>query len=62
MLGGKRAQDLRKHPGGAGFHTADGHCAAEDFYAWGVQAREKKKNCDQGNISLEEYQDWLKHS
>jgi len=39
-----------------------GRVSAEDFYAWSVQAREKKKDCDQGNISLEEYQDWLKHS
>jgi len=39
-----------------------GRVSAEEFYAWSVQAREKKKDCDQGNISLEEYQDWLKHS
>lgn len=39
-----------------------GRISAEDFYAWSVLAREKKKDCDRGNISLEEYQDWLKHS
>ncbi len=38
-----------------------GRVSAEDFYAWSVQAREKKKACDQGDISLNEYQDWLRH-
>ena len=33
-----------------------------DFYAWSEQAREMKKKCDSGDITLEEYEKWLKNS
>ncbi len=31
------------------------------FYAWSEKAREKKAECDDGSISLAEYQEWLKN-
>ena len=34
----------------------------KDFYAWSEQAREMKKKCDSGDITLEEYEKWLKNS
>lgn len=33
----------------------------EDFYAWSERAREKKAECERGEISLEEFSEWLKH-
>ena len=39
-----------------------GKISDQKFYEWSVKAREKKKECDQGLITLDEYQDWLKHS
>ena len=39
-----------------------GKISAEELYAWGEKARAKKVECDDGTISLEEYQDWLKNS
>lgn len=39
-----------------------GRVAAEEFYAWSEQAREKKAECDTGAITLEEYRQWLRDS
>ena len=39
-----------------------GRISDTDFYAWSEQAREMKKKCDCGDISLEEYGKWLKNS
>ena len=39
-----------------------GKITVELFYTWSEQAREKKAECDDGKISLEEYQMWLKNS
>ena len=39
-----------------------GKISAEELYAWGEKARAKKVECDDGSISLEEYQEWLKNS
>lgn len=39
-----------------------GKISAEELYAWGEKAREKKAECDDGMISLAEYQQWLKNS
>ncbi len=33
---------------------------ADEFYAWSERAREKKAKCDRGEISLEEFKEWLK--
>ena len=37
-----------------------GKISQEDFYAWGETAREKKVECDDGTISLDEFKDWLR--
>jgi len=37
-----------------------GRIRPEDFYLWSEQAREKKAECDEGKITLEEYRKWLK--
>lgn len=37
-----------------------GKITAEELYAWGETARMKKVECDDGTISLEEYQEWLR--
>ena len=34
----------------------------EDFYAWGEKAREKMAECENGEISLKEFSEWLKNS
>ena len=39
-----------------------GKISAEELYAWGEKARAKKVECDDGIISLEEDQEWLKNS
>ena len=37
-----------------------GRITAEAFYCWSRQAREKRDECKQGQLSLEEFQAWLK--
>lgn len=37
-----------------------GHITAEAFYVWSRQVREKYQECRQGQMSLEEFQAWLK--
>lgn len=37
-----------------------GRITAEAFYCWSSQAREKRDECKQGLLSLEEFQAWLK--
>lgn len=37
-----------------------GKITAGELYAWGETARMKKAECDDGTISLEEYQEWLR--
>ena len=32
----------------------------EEFYSWSEEARQKKELCDHGNITLDEFKDWLK--
>ena len=39
-----------------------GRISDEDFYAWSEKAREQKKKCDKGLITLEEFQRWLSES
>ena len=39
-----------------------GRISDSQFYAWSEQAREQKKKCDTGSISLEEFRQWLKES
>lgn len=39
-----------------------GRISDEDFYAWSEQAREQKKKCNKGLITLEEFQRWLSES
>lgn len=39
-----------------------GKIEPDAFCAWSEKAREKKAECDDGIITLEEYQEWLKHS
>lgn len=39
-----------------------GRIADNDFYAWSEKAREEKKKCDRGIITLEEFQQWLEMS
>ena len=36
-----------------------GKIMPEDFYKWSEQARAEKQRCDEGEITLEEYQEWL---
>ena len=39
-----------------------GRISDEDFYTWSEKAREQKKKCDKGLITLEEFQRWLSES
>lgn len=39
-----------------------GRISDTDFYAWSEKAREEKKKCDSGILSLEEFTAWLKNS
>ena len=39
-----------------------GRISDSEFYAWSEQAREQKKKCDDGIITVEEFQRWLKES
>lgn len=39
-----------------------GKIEQDDFYAWSEKAREQKAQCDAGEISLQEFMDWLKNS
>lgn len=42
--------------------TKTGKLSPAALYAWGEKAREKKAECEEGKITLEEYQEWLKNS
>ncbi len=37
-----------------------GRISDSEFYAWSEQAREQKKRCDEGSITVEQFQQWLK--
>ena len=39
-----------------------GRISGSEFYAWSEQAREQKKRCDEGSITAEDFQRWLKES
>ena len=39
-----------------------GRISDSEFYAWSEQAREQKKKCDEGIITAEDFQRWLKES
>ena len=39
-----------------------GRISDSQFYAWSEQAREQKKKCDEGVITEDEFQRWLKES
>ena len=39
-----------------------GRISDSEFYAWSEQARAQKKKCDEGSITVEEFQRWLKES
>lgn len=39
-----------------------GKLSAEDFAAWSKRAQAKKKDCDDGKLSLDEFKEWLKNS
>jgi len=39
-----------------------GRVNPEAFYTWSEKAREKKAECEEGKITLKEYQKWLKDS
>ena len=39
-----------------------GRISDEDFYTWSEQARAQKKKYDEGAITLEDFQRWLKES
>ena len=39
-----------------------GRISDSEFYAWSEQAREQKKKCDEGSITVEQFQRWLKES
>lgn len=34
----------------------------EEFLAWGERARAKKRECDEGTISVDEFREWLENS
>ena len=36
--------------------------AADDFYAWSEKAREKKAECEAGELTREEFERWLMES
>lgn len=40
--------------------TKTGKISSTTLYAWGEKAREKKMECEEGKITLEEYREWLK--
>lgn len=42
--------------------TKTGKLSPAALYAWGEKAREKKAECEEGKITLAEYQEWLKDS
>lgn len=37
-----------------------GKALPEEVYAWGERARKKKRECEEGKITLEEFEGWLK--
>lgn len=39
-----------------------GKITKDEFYAWSENAREKKVECEAGNISLDEFSCWLRDS
>ena len=39
-----------------------GRITNEEFLAWGERARAKKRECDEGTISLDEFREWLENS
>lgn len=39
-----------------------GKLSTEDFSAWSKRAQAKKKDCDDGKLSLDEFKEWLKNS
>lgn len=39
-----------------------GKVLPEEVYAWGEKAREKKAECEEGKITLEEFETWLRQS
>ena len=39
-----------------------GHITDDAFYAWSEKARDEKKKCDRGIITLEEFKQWLSES
>lgn len=39
-----------------------GRITKDEFYAWSEKAREKKTECEIGEITLEEFEQWLKES
>ena len=39
-----------------------GRISDSEFYAWSEQSREQKKKCDEGVITEDEFQRWLKES
>ena len=39
-----------------------GRISDSEFYAWSEQAREQKKRCDEGSVTAEDFQRWLKES
>ena len=39
-----------------------GKALPEEVYTWGERAREKKRECEEGIITLEEFEGWLKNS
>ena len=39
-----------------------GKYTEEDFTAWSLRARAKRDECEAGQLTLEEFKDWLKGS
>ena len=39
-----------------------GKVLPEEVYAWGERARERKAECEEGKITLEEFETWLRQS
>lgn len=39
-----------------------GRALPEEVYAWGERAREKKRECEEGKITPEEFETWIKQS
>ena len=44
------------------YFAQTGRISDENFYAWSEQARARKKKYDEGVITLEDFQRWLKES